>query len=62
MTLDGAVRTNYINCPDIMKKTEKIEIRIDSELKEKFNQYAKSKNKKISVLLREYIEECCKNV
>lgn len=45
----------------MMKKTEKIEIRIDSELKEKFNQYAQSQNKKISVLLREYIEECCKN-
>lgn len=43
------------------KKNEKIEIRIDANTKEQFINYAKFKEKSISKILREYIEECIKN-
>lgn len=39
-------------------KTTKIELRIDEELKNKFLEYAKTLNKNVSSILREYIEEC----
>ena len=42
-------------------QTEKIEIRVDLETKNAFSQYAKSLEKNISQLLREYMKECIKN-
>lgn len=41
-----------------IKKTAKIEIRIDEDLKEKFIHYAKNHNQTVSDILRKYIEEC----
>ena len=39
-------------------KNNKIEFRINEELKLKFINYAKQKNMKISDILRNYIESC----
>lgn len=43
-----------------MKKDARIEIRINEDLKNQFIEYANSIDKKISDILRDYIEECCK--
>ena len=40
------------------KQTEKIELRIDAETKQKFIQYANELNTNISNILRNYIKEC----
>lgn len=40
------------------KKTTKIEIRIDEDLKEKFINYAKNLNQSVSDILRTYIKGC----
>ena len=40
------------------KQTEKIELRIDAETKQKFVQYANELNTNISNILRNYIKEC----
>lgn len=42
-------------------KTEKIEIRIDSNSKQAFLEYCQNHSIKASVLLRQFIEECIKN-
>lgn len=44
------------------KKTDKIEIRIDAEIKQAFSEYAIKLGTNISTILRNYIEECVKNV
>ena len=40
------------------KKEEKIEVRIDTELKRAFSDYAKQKGISISALIRNFIKEC----
>ena len=45
----------------LQKKTAKIEVRIESSLKESFAQYAKENNTTISTLLRDYIKEIVNN-
>lgn len=45
----------------MQKKTAKIEVRIEANLKESFAQYAKDNNTTISTLLRDYIKEIIDN-
>lgn len=45
----------------MQKKTAKIEVRIEANLKESFAQYAKDNNTTISTLLRNYIKETVDN-
>ena len=45
----------------MQKKTAKIEVRLEANLKESFIQYAKDNNTTISALLRDYIKEIIDN-
>lgn len=42
-------------------KTEKIEVRIDSQTKQAFLDYAYETGQNISTILRNFIKECIKN-
>lgn len=43
------------------KKEEKIEVRIDTGLKQAFSDYAKEQGTNISTLIRNFIKECIEN-